>query len=76
MLAQIFTLNLPFSHIRDTFGLFLRVAKGDERPINPVGCENIGFTDDLWDMMQRGWSAQPESRSSLSAFIELLESQV
>jgi hypothetical protein len=73
MAAQTFTLDLPFSHIRDTFGLFLRVAKGDERPIKPNGCEKIGFTNDLWDVMQQGWSAQPEFRSSLSAFIEVLE---
>jgi hypothetical protein len=74
MLAQVFVLEMPFYHIRDNVALALRVLKG-ERPTKPIGCENIGFTDDLWDMMQRGWSAKPESRPSLSAFVEMLQSQ-
>jgi hypothetical protein len=75
MLAQVFALKLPFSdHIRDTFELIVRVARG-ERPTKPDGCENVGFTDDLWDLMQRGWSAEPMSRPSLPEFVEVLQTQ-
>jgi hypothetical protein len=52
----------------------MRVLKG-ERPTKPIDCENIGFTEELWGMMQRGWASQLESRPSLSEFVELLEVQ-
>jgi hypothetical protein len=69
-----FTLKPPYSHLRSYVEVIVRVMRG-ERPTKPVDCENIGFTDDLWDLMQQGWAKEPESRPSLSAFIEVLESQ-
>jgi hypothetical protein len=74
VLAQTFTLELPYSNIRDTAAVGHRVCKGD-RPTKPIACENIGLTEELWGMMQQGWDSQLGSRPSLSEFAELLEVQ-
>jgi hypothetical protein len=66
---QTFALKPPFFHIREDIAIIWHVEKG-ERPIKLMDCDNIGFTDGLWDLMQRGWASQPESRPPLSAFIE------
>jgi hypothetical protein len=71
-LAQIFTLETPFSHIGNDHAVSMRVMKG-ERPSKPTSCQHTGFTDTLWDLMQRGWTSNPESRPLLSAFIDILE---
>jgi hypothetical protein len=70
--TQIFTTKVPFFHIENDLAFLMRVVDG-ERPTKPTGCENIGFTKQLWSLMQQGWAKQPDSRPPLSAFIEVLE---
>jgi hypothetical protein len=70
--AQVFTCKLPFFEIKDDFAAFYTVLTG-KRPSKPVNCESIGFSDELWDVMQRGWGPEPNSRPPLGAFIEVLE---
>jgi hypothetical protein len=72
-LAQTFTLEVPFSHVRNDHAIAMRTVKG-ERPLKPISCENIGFSDDLWDVMEQGWASSPDSRPFLSAFFDVLGS--
>jgi hypothetical protein len=74
-LAQTFTFKAPFSHISNDFALSRRVILG-ERPHKPTDCENVGFNETLWDLLQKGWGPQPESRPPLSEFIEVLSREV
>jgi hypothetical protein len=75
ILAQTFTSKTPFSHISNEFALSRRVILG-ERPHKPTDCENVGFNENLWDLLQQGWGPQPESRPPLSKFIEVLSMEV
>jgi hypothetical protein len=36
-----------------------------ERPTRPSASAVIGFTDEVWDVMQRGWAQNPEHRPRL-----------
>jgi hypothetical protein len=69
--VQVFTSKTPFFLIQNDVMVLHKVLNG-ERPPKPVDCENVGFTDELWDLMQRGWAAEPESRASLVDFIQVL----
>ena len=44
-----------------------------ERPVRPQGDEGNWFTDDLWGMLERCWSPQPESRPPLETVRGCLE---
>jgi serine/threonine protein kinase len=46
---------------------------GGERPSRPNGPEGAQFTDDLWQMLNRCWEAQPERRPSVATALECLE---
>jgi serine/threonine protein kinase len=70
--VQIFTLQTPFSHIKNDYAVLFRAQHG-ERPPKPEGCEAIGFIDELWEVMQQGWATEPQSRQPLSAFADLLQ---
>jgi hypothetical protein len=70
--AQMFSSQPPFFDISNHIALSLRVIQGG-RPLKPTGCENIGLTDDLWEVVQRGWAKELSSRPALSAFMEVLE---
>jgi hypothetical protein len=68
---QLFTLLLPFHHIRNDTGVLLRVL-GGERPRKPTECTHVGFSDALWDIMERGWHAEPGLRPTLAEFGSVL----
>jgi hypothetical protein len=64
---QLFTLETPFPRIAHDTAVLLKVRDGG-RPYKPSGLERVGFSEDLWDAMQRGWSADTRARPPLSAF--------
>jgi hypothetical protein len=68
---QIFTLLTPYPHVRAEMGVLHRVVKG-ERPSKPTDCAHVGFSDALWDAMQRGWDADVELRPMLVEFATAL----
>jgi hypothetical protein len=49
-----------------------KVIEG-ERPSRPNGPEGAQFTDDLWQMLNLCWEAQPERRPSVATALECLE---
>jgi hypothetical protein len=44
------------------------------RPSKPSATTEIGFTDDVWDLIQRGWAKEPSDRPMLSEFLEFIRS--
>jgi hypothetical protein len=69
--VQVFTAKIPFSHIENDVVVLNKILNG-ERPSKPVGCESVGFNEELWDVMQRGWTPDPDSRATLGAFFGVL----
>jgi hypothetical protein len=69
--VQVFTSKTPFFQIGNDIVVLNKVLNG-ERPPKPVDCESVGFSDELWDVVERAWAAEPESRASLADFIKVL----
>ena len=46
---------------------------GGERPGRPSGAEGASFTDDLWRILEKCWSAQPQVRPTTELVLEYLE---
>ena len=46
---------------------------GGERPGRPSGSEGASFTDDLWQILEKCWSAQPQVRPTTELVLEYLE---
>jgi hypothetical protein len=44
------------------------LVRTGERPLKPNGCEAVGFSEKLWDAMQRGWAHDPKARPPLHVF--------
>ena len=44
-----------------------------ERPGRPAGTEGALFTDDLWRILEKCWSAQPQIRPTTELVLEYLE---
>jgi serine/threonine protein kinase len=68
---QLFTLEKPFLSITRDIAVPRYVCAG-HRPYKPRGCERIGFSEELWIVMQSGWSSYPSARPPLSAFSAVL----
>jgi serine/threonine protein kinase len=68
---QVFTAEVPFSQIEHDVIVLSKVLNG-ARPPKPVDSESVGFSDELWNVMQRGWAVEPDSRAPLASFIEVL----
>jgi len=64
---KIFTASIPFdAHLSITAGL--AVIRGDRppRPVHPA------FTDELWELVQRCWSQNPQLRPNISEVVGVL----
>jgi serine/threonine protein kinase len=70
-LRQLFALKQPFPCIARDIVVPYHVL-GGVRPCKPRGCERIGFSEELWAVMKRGWKADPQTRPPLSAFSAVL----
>jgi hypothetical protein len=40
------------------------------RPSKPAAAPEVGFTDGIWEVMERGWSAEPLERPKLPEFLK------
>jgi hypothetical protein len=47
-----------------------------ERPSKPTASVEIGFTDPVWNVMERGWAAEPECRPTLADFQAAIASEL
>ena len=53
--------------------IVMRKVLEGERPGIPGGTDGVWFTDDLWGMVNRCWTTQPENRPSVEAILDCLE---
>ena len=58
---QVLTGTAPFAR-RGKTELACRVVLEDERPPRPRDSEKLGFTDELWENLQRCWEKKPSAR--------------
>jgi hypothetical protein len=65
---QMFSGLVPFLGVRPEV-IPMRVFAG-ARPPKPTTSPDIGFTDLVWNIMERGWAAEPRDRPDLSDFLE------
>ena len=61
----------PFSNYHN-FIVMRKIVEG-ERPSRPEGEEGVWFTKDLWDMLERCWSPQPEGRPAIDTVLQYLK---
>ena len=70
-IAKIFTGRIPFDDVSTVFQLMLLVPQG-ERPPRPEHAEALGFSDLIWAVIQKCWSADPAARPSCPDVVDLL----
>ena len=58
--------NLPF-HKHTYFQVSLKVIKGGHP------CRGVGFTEDLWKMLEQCWAFQPSDRPNIEDVLQCLE---
>ena len=71
VILEVLSRRVPFAEFKD-FVVMRKVIEGD-RPGRPEGAEGAWFTDDLWQMLNQCWEAQPGSRPSVQVVLECLE---
>jgi len=71
VILEVLTGKPPFPDCNDV-SVVRKVIEG-ERPGRPQGREEGWFTDDLWEMLERCWSSQPERRPAIDTVLQCLE---
>jgi len=71
VILEVLTGKPPFSNYNSLI-VTSKIIEG-ERPGRPRGGEAVWFTDDLWGMLERCWSPQPERRPAVDAVLRCLE---
>jgi hypothetical protein len=63
---------MPFSELRRDYMVMAAILKGTRptRPMTPEAAESLH--DPIWDVMQRCWIAEPQSRASLHEIAEVI----
>jgi len=71
VIFEVLSGQVPFAQFNNML-VSMRVIRG-ERPERPKGAKGTWFTDDVWKMVERCWSHQPECRPNVEAVLECLE---
>ena len=61
---QVLTGATPFGRISKT-DLACKVVLENDRPSRPRDSEKLGFSDDIWESLQRCWDKEPSARPSV-----------
>ncbi|KAI9457793.1 hypothetical protein BJY52DRAFT_1223704 [Lactarius psammicola] len=74
--VEIFTDNVPFSHIQNEIYLPLVIRDGSlpTRPEDDITTK--GLTDAMWDLMNRCWRREPESRPKMPEIREAIQNML
>lgn len=79
---EIFSGQVPFFECTLEITVVLKVTTG-ERPSRPSvceprkqNCESVGLSDEIWNMVDKCWSANPDDRPSASDVVQLLSPMV
>ena len=71
VIYEVLSQRIPFHRYQNSV-ISLKVVRGD-RPERPKEVEGAWFTDDVWELLERCWMAQPEDRPSIKDILECLE---
>ncbi|KAF9642812.1 kinase-like protein [Thelephora ganbajun] len=72
VILEVLSGQVPFTRDCSDLMVMKKVIEG-EHPGGPSGAEGAWFTDGLWGMLERCWSAQPTDRLAIEAVLEHLE---
>jgi len=61
----------PFHDLANSFMVVVEISKGT-RPEKPEDAASYGFTDGLWEIVERCWSADLGTRPTLEAVLSCL----
>jgi len=64
VVIEVFTGQVPFHKLIES-AVILRIVKG-KRPLRPEGSRGLGFSDDVWGMVERCWHQEPGQRPKIS----------
>ena len=70
VIYEVLSGRVPFHPYR-TWSIPMKVLRGD-RPGRPQGAEGAWFTDDVWQVPERCWTAQPKDRPSVEGVLQCL----
>lgn len=62
---------VPFHDLANPFMVVAEISKGT-RPEKPEDAAKFGFTDGLWEIVERCWSADRDARPTLEAVLSCL----
>ena len=65
---------VPFSGMMDWLAI-MKILEGG-RPQKPRDAENLGFTNELWSMVERCWRENRGERPNVGEILRCLESAV
>ena len=71
VIYEVLSGHIPFPQCT-SHNVMWKVMSG-ERPERPEEAEEEWFTDDIWQMLNRCWETQPESRPNVADVLECLE---
>ena len=71
VIFEVLSGGIPFPDYDATW-VVVEVPQG-ERPGRPQGAEGAWFMNDVWEMVKRCWSPQPESRPTAEAVVEFFD---
>ena len=72
VIYEVLSGQVPFAPCNVGFIVSRKIVEG-ERPERPSGLRGTWFTDDLWALLERCWSAQPQNRPTTEVVLEHLE---
>jgi hypothetical protein len=62
---------MPYHDMPKDITVVLKVLR-KHRPSRPLASTDIGFTEKVWKIMQRGWAHEPQHRPMLVDFLQAL----
>ena len=68
---QVLCGEVPYWEITNEAGVMLAITRGD-RPQKPEAMENLGFTNQLWELVEQCWSADTSARPDVRTILSHL----
>ena len=70
-LRQVLCGAIPFYDLWDQRYVMIGIISG-RRPAKPENATSLGFTGGLWEIVERCWLADPDTRPTLEAVLSCL----
>ena len=72
MLAvEVFTGKVPFGNMKNE-SVVIQIANG-KRPAKPQAAEQLGLTVEMWKLIEKCWTANPNKRPTIDDVVRALE---